>query len=388
MKKIVYIVVDGLADLPIDGKTPLSAAKKPNIDWLAKNGVTGFMNLVPKNLPVWTHIANISMLGYDPKKVYHKRGPLEAVGSDIPLQEGHLALRCNFATVDDSMNVVDRRAGRNDYGLNEIVQYINSHVDIGVPYTFLRTYGHRAVLILKMNLSDAITDNDPGVNGKKIIRITGLNSEGMYSAKLVQQFVDKVYELIKYHPKNAERKQKGIPPANYLLVREAGNRVQAFPKFLKSHKLKKTAVVAEPGATKGIFMLAGFDATTVPETDFEESLEFIFDNIHALLPDYQLIVAHIKGPDEAAHDGNFDRKKKMIEAIDEHLAEFRNKNIVVVLTPDHITSTENMKHEHGPVPFLVYGKGKDKVKTFDEMSVKKGKLKNYTPKKLLNYILK
>lgn len=387
MRKVVYIIIDGMADLPIDGETPLSTAYKPNMDWLAKNGVVGEVNLVPKTMNVWSHIADVSLLGYDPKKIYLKRGPIEAIGADIPLKEGHLAIRCNFATIDDNNEkIIDRRAGRSDYGLDELSRYINENVSIGVPFSFLRTYGHRAVLTIKANLSDEITDNDPYRNGEKVKRVTGLTKDAMLSAKIVQDFIDKVHDVIKFHPKNGERKEKGFLPANYIIVREAGNKVKAYPRFLKTWKIKKATCIAELGVTRGICLLAGMGAVTVPDVSFEESLNFIFDNINDLLPDNQLIVVHIKGPDLPAHDGNFKEKKKMIEKIDEKLEQFKNFNGILVITSDHITSTYYRKHEHGPVPVLIYGKGKDAVKTFDEISVKKGKLKKYDGKKLLKYI--
>lgn len=397
-KKVVFIVVDGMADLPVDGQTPLSAANKPNIDWLAKNGMVGEMNVLP--VKMWeenermhgstTHTAHISLLGYNPKKFDIKRGPLEAVGADIPYQEGHLALRCNFATVDKDMRVTDRRAGRETFGLSELTRYINEHVDIGVPFTFMRTFEHRAVLAVKMNLSDEITDNDPLKVGEKVRDVTGLTKEAMISAKIVQNFVKKAHELIEYHPINSQRIDRGLPPANYILVREAGNELKDLvPHITKKYKLKKPICISEPGVAKAVCMLAGMEAITVPELPFADTLDFIFENIHISLEEHDFAFAHIKGPiDEASHDGDFDAKKNGIEMVDEKLETFKKFKGVFVLTCDHITSTEMRKHMPGKVPILVYGKGKDKVKTFDELAAKKGSLKNQTPRKLLSYLFK
>ncbi len=387
-KKVVYIIIDGMADLPNDdGRTPLSEANRPNMNWLAKNGVVGELNLVPKAVIVESQVADAALIGQDVKKTYLKRGPIEVVGSDIPFNEGHLALRCNFSTMDENgQTIVDRRAGRNDYGLDEISRYINEHVNIGVPFTFKRTFGHRGVLIIRTNLTDEITDSDPGRNGEKIKRATGLTKDGMLSAKIIQDFIDKSHDVIKFHPKNGERNEKGILPANYIITRGAGNRVKAYPRFLKTWGIKKATCISEPGVTRGICLLAGMNAVTVPDLDFEDSLDFIFENIKDLLTENNFIVAHIKGPDEPAHDGDFNKKKKMIEAIDAKLAEFKNFNGVLVLTSDHITSTGNKRHEHGPVPVLVYGKDKGKVATFDEISAKNGKLKKFDGRKLLKYV--
>jgi 2,3-bisphosphoglycerate-independent phosphoglycerate mutase len=392
-KKVVFLVIDGLADLPINGKTPLSEARKPNLDWLAKNGITGEMNIVSNSLwkehvKLGSHTLNIALLGYDPKKFPLKRGPLEAVGADIPYTEGHLAIRCNFATVDKELVVVDRRAGRNSYGLDDIIRCINQNVDIGVPFTFLRTYEHRAVLIIKEKLSDEITSNDPYKTGEKIKRIQPLKPEAEKSAKLVQEFVDKSHEVMEYYPRNAERIDEKIPPANYILIRQAGNKLyDLLPHFTKRWKLKNAVCISEKGVMKATCMLAGFNAVTVPELPFEETLDFIFENISEVLSEYGFAYAHIKGPiDEAAHDGDFKGKVKGIKEVDKRLEAFKKFDGILVVTCDHITSTEHKAHMPGKVPILIFGKGKDKVDKFDEFSVKKGKLKNYTPKKLWKFV--
>lgn len=389
MKKVVFLLFDGLADLPINNTTPLKEARKPNLDYLAKNGLTGELTVLPKSfwkVPQGSHYANISMLGFNPKKYHISRGPLEAVGTDIPYQEGHLALRCNFATVDNNLKVIDRRAGRSTYGLDDIARYINENLDIGVPYTFLRTYEHRCVLIIKKKISDKITSNDPYKAGERVRPIGTLSKDGEESAEIIQKFVDKFHDLAQYHPKNYERKKKGLPAANYLLVRQAGNQLLDLPNFPKKRKLDKAVCLAENGAIKATCMLADFNSVTIPELPFRESLEFIFENIEELLTEYPLVYVHIKWTDEPAHDGNFKEKVRMIETIDKKLEVFKKFDGILIVTTDHITSTEFKIHMPGKVPLLIFGKGKDKVKTFDEFSVKKGRLKNYNPRKLWKFV--
>lgn len=385
-RKVVFLVIDGLADLPIDKKTPLSEAKKPNLDWLTKNGITGELNLVPKGLPVASHIANVALLGYDPKRYYLKRGPLEAVGANLPYKEGYLALRCNFATVDKDLIVIDRRAGRKTFGLDELARYINENVKIGADFVLMRTFGHRAVLVIKMDLSDKISDSDPYTAGERVRKISALTKDGLVSAKIVQDFLDKTHSVIEYHPMNGKRIEQGLPSANYILTRDAGNRlIDLLPHFTKRHNVKAVCI-AENGVMKATCMLAGFNSITMTETDFEKSLDFIFENIDNLLPEYNFIYAHIKGPDEPGHDGNFKRKQERIEKIDEKLEAFKNFKGILVLTCDHITSCGQRRHVYGNVPVLVFGKKKDKVKTFDEFSVKKGKLGLINGKKLWKYV--
>src|SRR5438445_196721 len=303
-KKIVYIVIDGLADLSDNRKTPLSEAKKPNLDYLAKNGVCG--QIIPIEKKIWseqakqsiTHLASIGLLGYDATKFPTKRGPMEAVGSDVPYEEGDLALRANFATVDKELKVLDRRAGRNTRGLDEIARYVNEHVKLEVPFAFRRTYEHRAVLIIKKRLSDEITSNDPLKKGEKVKKIVGLTKEGEISAGIVQDFIDQAHDVIEYHSRNSERIDAKIPAANYILLREAGNKLYALmPPFAQRMGLKNAVCIAENGATKAACLLCGFQAVTVPELPFKETLDFVFDNIEDSLAQYDFVYAHIKGTD-------------------------------------------------------------------------------------------
>ncbi|MFH8086352.1 MAG: 2,3-bisphosphoglycerate-independent phosphoglycerate mutase [Candidatus Aenigmatarchaeota archaeon] len=392
-KKIVFLVIDGLADLPINNKTPLSEAKKPNLDYFASKGLLGQIVLVKKSY--WneltrssvSHIANISLLGFNPYKLEIKRGPLEAVGANIPYTEGHLAVRCNFATVDKELTVLDRHIGRNFSGLDEITRTINEQVNIGVPFVFMRTYGHRAVLIIKEKLSDKITDSDPYYTGEKVKKVEPLEPEAKRSAELVQKFLDRARELIEFHPANEKRIKDGLPPANYIITREAGNKLPSLPNFSKKYKVKAVCI-AENGVMKATCLLAGFNAITVPELKFQPSLKFIFDSIDAALAEYDFVYAHIKGPDEPAHDGDFHKKREMIEEIDRKLERFKNFKGILVVTCDHITSCKTRKHEFGAVPVLVYGKGKGKSKAFNEMEAEKGKLGLITGKKLMEFILK
>jgi 2,3-bisphosphoglycerate-independent phosphoglycerate mutase len=119
-----------------------------------------------------------------------------------------------------------------------------------------------------------------------------------------------------------------------------------------------------------------------------ESLEFTFDSIDDLLAEYPFIFVHIKWADEPSHDGNFKKKKEIIEAMDKHLEMFRKFDGILVVTTDHITSCEKKSHMPGKVPLLIYGLGKDDSDTFDEFSVKNGKLKKFIPSKIWKTVFK
>ena len=391
-KKVVFIVVDGLADHPQNDKTPLSEAKKPNIDWLATNGAVGELTLITKAL--WKKIdykgvsqyGNVSLLGYNPARYPLDRGPLEAVGAGVPYNDGHLAVRGNFATVGKDMVIQDRRAGRATYGLDEIARHINKTVKIGEKYVFMRTYGHRAVLVIRKPLSTKVEGNDTD-KGKPVGKITAIKPEAEETARLIQEFIDKSRNAIQFHQKNSERIDKGMPPANYILVRQPGNRICVLPNFVKRWKLGGAMCISENGVMKATCMLSGFSSINVPEFDDHTAwLDFIFENIESALSEYDFVYAHIKGADVAAHDKDPTRKRNIIEDIDRHLADYRSFDGIIVLTCDHITSSLTGNHEYGPVPVLVYGRKKDAVKTFDEKSAAGGSLGRISGRELLKFV--
>ena len=383
MMKILFFVFNGLADFPED-KTPLSEAKKPNIDFLANKGIVGNLQLLKKS--DWneqtrasvSHLANISLFGYDIKKFPLKRGILEAISAGIEMKNGWLALRCDFATIKDGI-IVDRRVGRETYGLDEIAKDLNK-IDIGIPFIFERTYGHRAVLVIKEKLSDNFEANDPLSNNLPPKEFKAKDKEAEKSVGIVKKFLEEATKVLENHKINKERIRKGMLPANYLLFREPGNKIIALMPSLRKRFNVKPLVISERGVMKATCMLAGFDAIEIPEgLDYKRGIRFIFEKIEESLPSYDFIYAHIKWTDEAAHDGDFEKKKKVIEEFDKYLENYRNFEGRIVITTDHITSCKTRKHEFGNVPVLISPiKSKKKFKTFDEFEAAKGMKLNST----------
>jgi len=375
--KVLFFVFNGLADFPED-KTPLSEAKKPNIDFLVSKGMVGNLQLFKKS--EWneqtrasvSHLANISLLGYDIKKFPLKRGILEAISAGIEMKNGWLALRCDFATIKDGI-IIDRRAGRNTYGLEKLAKSLNK-INIGVSFIFKRTYGHRAVLVIKKKLNDNFEGNDPLSNNLPPKEFVAKDSKAKASVEIMKRFVEEAAKILERHRVNKERIKKGILPANYLLFREPGNKVIALqPSFRKRFNVRPL-VISEAGVMKATCMLAGFDAIEIPEgLDHKKGIKFIFEKIEESLPTYDFIYAHIKWTDEAAHDRDFERKKKVIEEFDKYLESYKNFEGRIVITTDHITSCKTRKHEFGSVPVLISPiKSKKKFKTFDEFVASKG----------------
>jgi len=204
MKKIILVVADGLADSPVPqlgNKTPLEAAETPNLDLLAGSGVRGLVLpflLKSQEYPC-SDTAHLALLGYDPKLYYLGRGPYEVAGIGIKLKEGDIAFRANFGTVDESLKVVDRRAGRMKE-TGPLVKMLQGISIDGVRFVIKKSYGHRAGLVMRgKNLSPCISDGDPHETGASISPIVPLDKskEARFTAKALNSYLEKTHDIFK-----------------------------------------------------------------------------------------------------------------------------------------------------------------------------------------------
>lgn len=214
--KCIILIIDGMADRPTkenDYKTPLQAAKTPNMDKIAEEGINGIMDPISPGIRVGSDTAHLSILGYDPYKVYTGRGPFEAAGVGVDVKPGDIAFRCNFATVDENFVVLDRRADRIREGTDKLAETINSmKLEEDVEIIFKESTGHRAVLVLRgENLSDKITDADPKVENKRVKDVKPLDDsfEAKFTASILNKFVKNSYKLLEKHPINLKRIKEG-----------------------------------------------------------------------------------------------------------------------------------------------------------------------------------
>src|SRR3972149_9434876 len=229
--KGVLVILDGIGDLPnklLGDKTPLEAAYTPNLDFLANRSELGYMYPVKPGYVPASDEAIVSFFGNDLTK--SSRGQLEVRGTDIKLVRGDLALRTNFATVDKEGNIVDRRAGRTVTNKEaELLAKEVNKIKIPKDFIFKSTIQHRGVLVFKGGFSDNITGNDAAyIRGKmkedkvSYIRPLDDSENTQYTADVVNEFLERVREVLEKHPVNIDRKRKGLLPANYLLIRGAG----------------------------------------------------------------------------------------------------------------------------------------------------------------------
>ncbi|MFA5410955.1 MAG: alkaline phosphatase family protein [Candidatus Omnitrophota bacterium] len=388
MKKILYIVLDGLGDLPIkelNDKTPLEAALTPHLDRLAQKGKTGLVYPVDKGIAPESDIAVISLLGYDAHKYYTGRGPLESFAEGLSVNAGDVALRVNFATVaEDGKTILDRRVGRNlsTEEATALAKEINTKVTLsGATFEFKNTIGHRGVLVIRgmrSKLSGWITNTDPayareGVFGVAKEKFDNLVAESMpmaeaknsneakEAAALLNEFTRKSNQVLNESALNKKRISENKLAGNLILSRDAGDHLPLFPRIDALFKTKFGSFVEMP-VEKGIALLTGMQIIDVPSSTGHLDVDYpVWAKIaQDSLAKYDGIYVHIKGPDEPAHDGDFHKKKEIIEAIDKFffanlLPRLDINNTVIAATADHSTVCAMKAHSADPVPLLVSG---------------------------------
>ncbi len=352
----------------------MEIATKDNMNSLAAMGINGILDPIAPGVRVGSDTTHLALLGYDPYAVYTGRGPFEALGAGLRLEDGDIAFRTNFATVDEDLVVLDRRAGRIKEGARELAEAINGIRLPGVEITFKESTAHRGALVMRgSGLSCEVSDSDPHETGRKVLEVEALNPSpsALRTAKLVNEFSKEAREALKNHPINAARILEGLNPANMLLLRGCG-RVANIQSFQEKYGLR-AGCMTTTGLIKGIALSLGMEVLDTHE-DYgrrvKEGLKFLEKNDFLLL--------NIKEPDEAAHDHDAREKVNLIERIDEAIAPLRGfaeDNYLLILS-DHTTSTSYGDHTGDPVPVVIAGPEvrRDEVKEFDERRATQGGL--------------
>ena len=398
---MLYVILDGVSDRKTpeySASTPLEAALTPNLDRLTSLGRMGNLYTVSRGIAPESDAGVFSLLSYDPSRLDLSRGVVEALGSGMQFREGDLALRCNFATVENGQ-ITDRRAGRNVSAdeASELVKALRDDERLSKlnKFELKATIGHRCSLVLythKMEFSSHISNLDPAYSrkGRVTIALTGLKlptpipkcvpltrtKAAMRTAKLVNRFSERVHEVLNDHPINKSRKKRGDMPANFLLMRDAGTK---FPhvRTLKQKFGWKSIALADMPVELGIAKVIGMNTEVFqPERTLEAYAERA-KRAREFIKQYDLVYVHLKGPDEPGHDGDFINKKKSIDDIDAgFFGGIRDLECLICVTADHSTPCIAAGHTDDPVPILISG-GKiqsNGSKRFTESYAKTGKL--------------
>jgi len=366
--KYIIIVQDGAADYPIEelgGRTPLQFAKIPNMDFLASNGTAGYVRNIPKGFSPGSDVANLSILGYDPRIYYTGRAPLEAVSMGLSLSREDVAFRCNLVTLNlsDKKHIVmeDYSAGHiSSEEAKILIDEINSRLGSdGIRFYPGISYRH---IMLWKNGSEEIECIPPhDITGKEISRYMPIGRNATFIKELILKSID----ILKDHPVNQKRISEGKRPANSVWLWGQG-KTPSLPAFYDKYKLKG-ALISAVDLTKGIGILAGLHIINVPgatgwiDTNYSGKAEYALN----ILERVDFVYLHIEAPDEAGHQGDYKLKIKSLEDIDRIVigkileeAPKRFNEFKILLLPDHPTPVKLKTHTPEPVPFVVYNNRK------------------------------
>ena len=399
--RIIYVLLDGVGDLPhpdLAGKTPLEAATTKNMDVLAKNGIMGQVISVGKGIAPESDIAVFNMLGYKfQHSDYVGRGVVEAIGIGIDFKDGDLALRGNFATLDNEGKIIDRRAGRKieRKDVEEISKEIEKKIKFSNPNASVvvaPTVGHRVTVRLRDSkpLSSEISNTDPAygrIDGMGIAKAVSdfmkiekcipleQTENAISAANLVNEFTEQSLEIMKKSDVNKRRSQKNKKLLNSILLRDAGNKYPNVKPINDLHSMNFSCIVDMPVEVgiSNILKMSTYNAGGL--TDYEEKASVAAQAMKT----ENAIYVHLKGPDEFGHDGDAIGKMKNIEEIDKRffgtlLDHIDVSKVAVMISADHSTPSIHKGHSADPVPMLISGDmiTNDDTQRFTEAEAKKG----------------
>jgi len=390
----VIIIGDGLGDWPVpelEGNTPLEAATKPNLDRMAREGISGMMDPIAAGVRAGSDTAHLAILGFDPYQYYTGRGPFEALGIGMDVKRGDICFRVNFATVDDQLRIVDRRAGRIKEGTDQLAAALNGLEHNGCTFLFKESVAHRAALIIRgPGLGPHVSDADPHVEGEIPHVSHGADPASQKAAELVNWFVQQSAQILNNHPVNIARVAQGLNPANIALPRGAGG-APDLPPFTQSYGFSG-AMVVEVGLVKGIGKYLEMDVIDVPGAtgDIQTDELAMAKVVVEALVRHPFVLCNLKCPDVAGHDFDALAKVKTVEKLDrlvgyvlEHV-----ENTYIAVTGDHSTPVIAGDHTGEPVPIVMWGPHvrTDKVTSYGERVSAQGDLGRITGKDVMKIL--
>jgi len=384
--KYLLFIGDGMADYPLEklgGKTPLQAADTPNMDKLAKKGRCGRFITIPAGMPTGSAVANLSILGYNPRIYFQGRGVLEAASMGIELGSEDVAFRCNIICVRN--NKIKSHSGGHITTKEaiELIKTINHK--LGTEYIkFYPGVSYRHLLVLRGGKFSANVECTPPHDAldrsitKVLVKAKDKGAEK--TANLLNKMIINSQSILEGHPVNLERAKKGKDKANMIWPWSAGK-----PPLMETFQERfgiKGAVIAAVDLIKGVSIYAGFDVINVEGATglYNTNYEGKADACLKALKSYDLVWVHVEASDEASHEGDLDLKIKTIEYFDKRLVgrvlDSIDEDIHIALLPDHFTPISMRTHVADAVPFLIYDPQKeaDEVSQFDEFSCAKGSL--------------
>ncbi|MFQ5815511.1 MAG: cofactor-independent phosphoglycerate mutase [Candidatus Hydrothermarchaeaceae archaeon] len=375
--KYIVIIGDGMADRPLKelgDRTPLQVASKQNMDRIAEMGKSGLLKTIPEGMGAGSDVANLSILGYNPKRYYTGRGPLEAMSAGVKLREGDVAFRCNIITEKDG-ELLDYSAGHiSTEEAGDLIKGLNR--SLGSDGTFYPGVSYRHLFVL--NDGDKLICSPPhDVMGGKINEHLIRPVDDPIAIKL-NEMILKSKDVLTGHPVNLRRIKAGKRPGNMIWLWGQGRkpRMETFEEKFGIRGM----IVSAVDLLKGIGTYTGMEIPDVPgatgyyDTDYRAKADAALKALERL--DY--VYVHVEAIDEAGHAGDTDKKIATIEEFDEKLVGRildKAEDAKIAVLPDHVTPISIRTHSRDPVPFSIYTPGGEgDGLAFDEDSARKGSI--------------
>ncbi|NLK27411.1 MAG: cofactor-independent phosphoglycerate mutase [Clostridiales bacterium] len=380
--KYIVVLGDGMADEPLkelDNKTPMMVADTPSIDLLALRSEVGLVHTIPEGMKPGSDTANLAVLGYNPRKYYTGRSPLEALSIGVDMKETDIALRCNLVSLSEDEVPYEKKTII-DHSSSEIstedatilMEAIKKEMDNDIYRFFIGTSYRHLTIWDQGEVVDLAQPHD--ILGRVI-------EEYLPQDIALKEMMRKSYEILNRHPINLKREAIGLNKANSLWFWGAGTR-PSLTSFEEKNG-KKGAMISAVDLLKGIAIGAGMKVIEVPGADGTLHTNYEGKAIAAvkvlLEEDYDFVYVHVEAPDEMGHQGNIENKIKAIENLDQRVikllvekmeeagAEYR-----MLIMPDHPTPIHCRTHTSDPVPYLLYDSTKEQKNSwkYDEADVK------------------
>lgn len=362
--KYIVVLGDGMADEPIEalgGKTPLAYAKTPHLDRLSRQSEIGMVHTIPDGMKPGSDTANLSVIGYDPRKYYSGRSPLEALSIGVPMQDDDIALRCNIVTLSEEecpfekRTILDHSSGEiSTQDCAVLVEAVRKELESDNYHFYVGTSYRHCLIWNKGKVLDLTAPHD--VLGKQI-------EEYLPQESILYEMMKRSYDILVNHPINIERKKRGENPANCCWFWGAGTKPALDSFYEKTGK--RAAMISAVDLLKGIAVGAGMRVMEVEgangglHTNYEGKTQAAVKALCEDGDDFAYI--HIEAPDEMGHQGSVERKVQAIEYLDarvigplcEELTR-RREDFRLMILPDHPTPIRLRTHTADNVPYLLY----------------------------------
>ena len=362
--KYVLILGDGMADRPIpelSGKTPLEYAKTPMMDELAKQSEVGLVSTIPEGMSPGSDTANMSVCGYDPKKYYTGRSPLEALSIGVAMKDTDVAIRTNVVTVSDDdlpyeeKTIIDHSSSEIDTeDAAVLIEAVKKEL-ANEMFAFYVGTSYRHLLIWDKGRVVKLTPPHD-ILGKTI-------GEYLPKESLLFEMQKKSYEILNNHPINVARAAKGLNKANSIWFWGAGTK--PILTSFEEKTGKKGAMISAVDLLKGIAVGAGMTNKNVEGANGQLHTNYVGKAqaaVDALTKEgFDFAYIHVEAPDEMGHQGSVERKVQAIEYLDEKIIRYvkeamdkSGEDYRMLILPDHPTPIEVRTHTSDPVPYLLY----------------------------------